>query len=314
MQSSGVEASLRGVSAVSAKVAWASGAGGTVLRTVDGGEHWSKVDVPGAAELDFRDVHAFSDHVAVIMSAGPGDKSRVYRTVDGGRHWTQVLQNRDEKGFFDSIAFADASSGALVGDPVDGHFVVYTTSDGGATWRRVKTPAALEGEGAFAASGTSIVARGAKRWFGTGGNGCARVFFSLDAGDTWRVSRTPVRNDGPAAGIFGMYFADDWRAAAVGGDYTKPGETLQNIAISNDGGRFWRPPSGNPPSGFRSAVAKSGDLWIAVGTTGSDVSHDNGETWRKFDDGAFNAISFVPGGAGWGVGPKGRVARWANHP
>ena len=37
IQTSGVTARLRGVSAVSDHVAWASGAGSTVLRTADGG-------------------------------------------------------------------------------------------------------------------------------------------------------------------------------------------------------------------------------------------------------------------------------------
>src|SRR3546814_2569051 len=54
-QDSGVDVRLRGISAVDADVAWASGAKGTVLRTLDGGRHWRHIVVPGADELDFRD-------------------------------------------------------------------------------------------------------------------------------------------------------------------------------------------------------------------------------------------------------------------
>ena len=43
-QTSGVTGRLRGVSAVSSTVAWASGANGTVLRTTDGGTHWQQTD------------------------------------------------------------------------------------------------------------------------------------------------------------------------------------------------------------------------------------------------------------------------------
>ena len=43
MQDSGVTANLRGISAVSDSVVWASGENGTIVRTLDGGEHWEKV-------------------------------------------------------------------------------------------------------------------------------------------------------------------------------------------------------------------------------------------------------------------------------
>src|SRR5262249_35303467 len=58
-QSSGTTARLRGVSAVSATVAWASGSDGVYLKTTDGGETWRAASVPGAEALDFRDVEAF---------------------------------------------------------------------------------------------------------------------------------------------------------------------------------------------------------------------------------------------------------------
>ena len=70
-QTSGVTTRLRGVSAVSAQVAWASGANGTLLRTVDGGSGWTKLVPPAGAEsLDFRDIDAFSDRVAYALSIG----------------------------------------------------------------------------------------------------------------------------------------------------------------------------------------------------------------------------------------------------
>ena len=43
-QQSGVTARLRGISAVSDRVAWASGSGGTVVRTADGGADLAAID------------------------------------------------------------------------------------------------------------------------------------------------------------------------------------------------------------------------------------------------------------------------------
>ena len=69
---------LRGVSAVSRQVAWASGTHGTYLRTTDSGRTWTSAQVPDAVALDFRAVAAFSADEAFLMSAGPGDQSRIY--------------------------------------------------------------------------------------------------------------------------------------------------------------------------------------------------------------------------------------------
>src|SRR5262249_15614555 len=61
-----------------------------------------------------------------------------------------------------------------------------------------------------------------------------------------------------------------------------------------------------------SAVAYLADLktWIATGTSGSDISTDDGRTWKAFDTAAYNAMSFVSSDAGWAVGPRGHVARY----
>jgi photosystem II stability/assembly factor-like uncharacterized protein len=311
VQPSGTTASMRGVSAVSAKVVWASGTNGTYLQTFDGGRSWRVAVVPGAQELDFRDVQGVGDQTAYLLSSGPGDKSRIYKTIDAGAHWTLQFTNPDPTGFLDAMAFWDAGHGIVLGDPVDGKFVILVTDDGGAHWQRRVTPPALTNEGAFAASGTCLIARGqGQAWFGTGGPGAARVFHTTDGGATWTVSSTTIRNDGPSAGIFSLAFSDGQHGVAVGGDYNKPAEASRNVAVTSDGGRTWVQPTGAQPNGFRSAVAYVDDrkMWIATGTSGSDVSFDDGKSWRQFDDQAYNAISFLGSKIGWAVGPKGALA------
>jgi photosystem II stability/assembly factor-like uncharacterized protein len=313
LHSSGTNASLRGVSAVSAKVVWASGTCGTVLETTDGGATFRVAVVPGAEQLDFRGVHAVDQRTAYLLSSGAGDKSRIYKTIDGGSRWTLRFTNPDPKGFFDALAFWDARHGIVLGDPVDGQFVILTTGDGGEHWARQRTPPALPNEGAFAASNSCLTLMGdSEAWFASGGPGAARVFHSTDGGKTWTVAPTPIRNDVASAGIFSLAFSDARHGVAVGGDYTKAGDASHNVAITSDGGRTWTEPSGVHPSGYRSAVAflSIRGVWIATGPSGSDISGDNGNTWKPFDAGAYNAISFAPGGVGWAVGPQGRVAEF----
>jgi len=311
VQPSTTTVSLRGVSAVSPAVAWVSGAGGTYLRTLDGGATWQAGAVPGAADLDFRVVHALDSRRAWLVSSGPGAKSRIYRTTDAGAHWSLLLTNPDASGFFDALAFWDARRGVALGDPVGGQFVILTTGDGGQTWQRRKLPPALANEGAFAASNTCLALRGKREvWFATGGPSGARVFHSRDGGEHWDVSATPLRHDGPGAGIFSLAFADPSRGVAVGGDYGKPADNRGNVAVTSDGGRTWMEPAGSHPHGYRSAVAylAARRLWIAVGTSGSDISRDGGQTWKPFDSGSYNAIA-VTGDAVWAVGPAGHIAR-----
>jgi photosystem II stability/assembly factor-like uncharacterized protein len=310
-QNSGVTASLRGVSVVNSQVVWASGTGGTWLRTSDGGATWQSGAVEGATDLDFRGVRPIDEESAYLLSSGTGAKSRVYKIGSYGLHWRLLFTNPDPKGFFDGIAFWDAQHGIVVGDPVDGQITVFTTDDGGENWTRQRTVPSPPGEGAFAASNSILVVHGdSEAWIATGEPGGARVLHSIDRGRTWSVATTPVRNDGPGAGIFSLAFADSLHGLAVGGDYTKDKETRGNIALTADGGKTWTAPD-HGPGGYRSAVLylADRDAWLAVGTSGSDISHDGGQTWTSFDAAPYNALSGASSDAVWAVGPRGRIAK-----
>src|SRR5436190_20522745 len=101
-QTSGVTARLRGVSAVNARVAWASGSGSTVLRTEDGGASWKKLTVT-TDPLDFRDIDAIDENTAYVLSIGNGAASRIYKTLDGGVTWIPQFRNEDPKAFLDAM-------------------------------------------------------------------------------------------------------------------------------------------------------------------------------------------------------------------
>jgi photosystem II stability/assembly factor-like uncharacterized protein len=311
-QTIGTQSDFRGLCVVSSNVAWVSGTKGTFARTTDGGKTWSVGTVPGADKLDFRDVEAFGETTAYLLSAGPGEASRIYKTVDGAKTWVLQFKSADPASFLDAIAFWDERSGIALGDPIKRQFQLLITTDGGSNWKPVaaKTlPPALSGEAAFAASGTSLVTHGeTDAWFATGGAKTARVFHSKDRGQNWEVSETPIMAGAESAGIFSIAFRDKKHGMIVGGDYRKPNEVGANAAITSDGGKTWQLLDKRLP--FRSAVAWAKDRWVAVGTSGSHVSLDNGATWNVLDRENYNSVGFTSTGEGWAVGPKGRIARF----
>ena len=343
LQTSGVTARLRGVSAVSDRVAWASGSGSTVLRTSDGGVTWQKLTVT-TDQLDFRDIDAVSARTAYVLSIGNGPASRIYKTTDAGATWKLQFKNDDPKAFYDAMSFWDADHGIVIGDSIDGHFCIVTTENGGRVWQRVPAsalPEALENEGAFAASGTNIaVFGGSYAWIGTGAAAKARVLRTTDRGRTWKISETPLIA-GPSAGIFSVAFRDAQHGVIVGGDYKKENEAVDNLAATNDGGATWTLMKGL--SGFRSAVAyvpmsvprastgsvpralttgsvpgvatgspsrSSSIALIAVGPSGTDYSTDDGRNWTRIEGPGFDTLSFARGlvksrVVGWAAGARG---------
>ncbi|MFF9281263.1 WD40/YVTN/BNR-like repeat-containing protein [Streptomyces griseosporeus] len=309
------EVRFRGLAAVGRDTAWLAGTRGTVLRTTDGGASWRNVSPPGAEDLQFRDVEAFDARHAVVLAIGEGEASRVYRTDDGGRTWAETFRNADPKAFYDCMAFFDHRHGLAMSDPVDGRFRILSTGDGGRTWTVLPDagmPPALDGEAGFAASGQCLVTSGPKDvWLATGGAARARVLHSADRGRTWTAADTPVPAGDPARGVFALAFRDRTHGLAVGGDYRPDQASPRAAAVTDDGGRTWRPAAG-APSAYRSGAAwlpHSRGAALAVGPTGTDLTTDGGRTWRTVDTGSYDTVDCAPDFGCWAAGEKGRVAR-----
>ncbi|HUR98540.1 MAG TPA: hypothetical protein VMZ26_10795 [Pyrinomonadaceae bacterium] len=306
-------ANFRGLSVVNQKVIWASGTGGTVIRTIDGGKGWNVMVVPGAEKLDFRDIEAFDANTAYILSIGNGESSRIYKTIDGGATWNLQFTNKNEKAFFDAIACWDSKNCIAMSDPVDNRFVLVETKDG-TNWSPVDTsrmPATLEGEAAFAASGTCLIVGFRHRIFIVSGGTAARLF-GRDRGIEgeempWKVSSSPITKGTAGSGIFSMAIHGD-NAVVVGGNYEKPNDTKDTLAFTNTAGMSWTPGTGL--SGYRSGVAYIDDKTIiAVGTNGTDMTTDGGKTWKKTGGEDLNAVATKGKKAVWAVGPKGMVVK-----
>lgn len=313
MQDSHSTASFRGICAVSEKVAWLGGSQGNIRRTINGGKTWEVISAPAGTEtLDFRDVEAWDKDTALLMSAGEGESSAVFKTTDGGHTWKKVYANPFEKGFFNGMAFWNEKDGILTGDPVGGALFIAKTQDGGHTWQRIepsRIPASKEGEYEFSASGSHITVQGkTNAWIGTGGK-TARVFYSKDQGNTWKVAHTPMIQGKNSTGIFSADFQDAEYGLAAGGDYTKEKEGQDNLIYTKNGGKTWKLLPGQSVN-FVSAVRFAREFVILAGPANTYISFDKGKTRKELSDFGFHTLSVSRDGKGiWAAGRGGKVGK-----
>ncbi|PCJ26972.1 MAG: oxidoreductase [Flavobacteriales bacterium] len=300
--------SIRGLYSVDNGSLWASGANGIVFRYGKNNQ-WIKYQDTSWSDLDFRDVHSFSEEEAIIMSSGDG--CEIYKTNDAGKTWRLVYENYQEGIFFDGMDFWDDKNGLAFSDPINDKLYMIETKDGGESWEKIKSlnlPQTLLGEAGFAASGTGIVCVGDSTvYIGTGGGEVSRVFISHDRGKNWKVVNTPMRS-GKASGIYSMLFLDDLNGVAVGGNYLDSVSTQGNCVITSDGGLTWKLPN-TMPSGYMSCVAYNKDgVLLCTGRNGIDVSYDKGNNWKHITDDAYYSCVLYKK-TGWLTGRAGKMAK-----
>jgi photosystem II stability/assembly factor-like uncharacterized protein len=188
-----------------AKAGDENGGENTLFITTDGGRAWTRKPLPNVTSLHFTNAKT---------GWAVGKDSTLLKTTDGGLEWYKVLgvekligPRVDSSNYsfgFSDIHFTDAKHGWLIGNfygrargDIGG---VFTTSDGGATWRRVPlaiqtknnsglfTPGALDSAHFTDANTGSIT--------GEMYDGERRYFFALhtrDGGRSWSLFRIPSR-------------------------------------------------------------------------------------------------------------------------
>lgn len=315
------DASFRGLHVYSKNEIYVGGSKGTIVCTDDGGQKWRVSVVPGAEELEFRDIQAIDDGIVVAMTSGT--PARIYRSTNAGRSWKMVYENKDPKVFLDAVSFWDSKRGVVMGDPINNKLFLLRTNDGGKTWNTARrVPATNKGEAGFAASGTNILVRGKETLFvglGSAKPGDkypnSRMLITTDAMNSWKYAPVPIQRS-ESAGIFSICFINDKNGVAVGGDYKIADATTNNYAVTSDGGSTWTvPKKRQPPSGYRSCVAtwlKGREVnLITVGPNGTDVSRDLGNQWKRCSNEGFHAVDFTADGqTGFASGADGRLAKW----
>ncbi len=307
----GRHTSIRGLSAVTDKIVWVSGSGGNVGKSLDGGKTWNWIIVPGYEKRDFRDIEAFDAKTAIIIAiAEPAD---ILKTTDGGSTWKLVYENTTPGMFLDAMEFWNINSGIVVGDPINGRFFVTRSFDGGDTWHDIpflELPKADSGEGCFASSGTNVRSIDREGACFVSGGPNSRIFIRDKAVDL------PILQGKTTTGANSVAVKDHktlhggQHLIVVGGDFAN--DTLQekNCFLTNDGGKTWIAPT-TPPHGYRSCVEYiGGNMVLCCGTSGVDISYDNGMNWTLVTTSGFHVCRLAKKGKTvFLAGSGGRIAR-----
>lgn len=144
-----------------------------------------------------------------------------------------------------------------------------------------------KGEAAFAASNTNITSSKEWLWLATGGIS-SRIFrFNLKSHKT-EVFETSFIQGTASTGMYSIDFYKDQFGIAVGGDYTKQAENINNIATSVDAGKTWQVQASGKNAGYMTCVkirpGTKGKEIIAVGDQHISYSNDFGKSWTKISD------------------------------
>ena len=300
--------SFRAIDRLNENTIWVSGSKGSILKSTNGGQTWKNVCPEEYKSFDFRGISVLNDKESIAMSAGDGSEGKAFciKTTDGGQTWKVVLEKNEKGVFFDTIKFKNAKTGFILGDAIDSKPYLLHTRDGGETWQRAQNlPDIMVGEASFAASNSCISILQNQVWFNTQN----RIFYSKNSGKTWEVLETPFETS-QSRGIFGTFFLQKNLGLIVGGDYTDDKTPTLQYSYSHNNGKRWE----TTPEFYRNGLTEcissiSKKHLISVGTIGTAISLDNGQTWRAADKESFHVVS-CKGNKCVAAGGNGKIGIW----
>jgi hypothetical protein len=268
-----------------------------MARTTDGGANWSVTQVPLGALPFIANMSVIDENTAFISGLDAFGNAKTLKTTDGSQSWALSPVGWDPVvSWPDYIHAFSPAKACVIGDPRDGEFEIYTTSNGGINWSKVpgsNIPDPLPGEFGFNNTGDVI---GNTIWFGTS---AGRIFRSQDSGLNWSVVSTPL----PA--VVSVSFSDENHGLAA---LFSPSQSA--IVHSTDGGANWSditPLNGD----FRIMGIEyiPGTSFIVLGITTNSIlsgpfetwlSPDRGATWQQISSGEIIGWpTFLDGNTGW---------------
>lgn len=322
--------SFRGLHVTSNNEFWAAGSNNTIVQMI--GDSIFHYKIADSIKMEFRDISVWDKTNAIAMSIHK--PAKLFKTDDYGYTWTEIFSDPDSLAFFDGIEVSAKGQKWMYADPINGKSSFYlgrqfTKKHDKLTYGQQNVPVSKsphmfnridpyteqgvkinrnEVEAGFAASGTTIALTDNYVYFGVGGSQAA-VYRYDQNGMHWDKTNTPIKHGTEGDGIYSIAFLNDNVGIATGGSWEEvQGDSV--MAYTTDAGKNWTLVQDTIPNGYRSCVAwgKLGkkDFAVCCGTSGSDISWDNGKTWSKLNQMNLNVIEFS-GNIGFAADSKGFI-------
>jgi photosystem II stability/assembly factor-like uncharacterized protein len=250
------------------------GQGGVPLfHTTDGGSHWQRMSLPPGARAEaaspiyFRSpregwlfAYLQETYVDAVCAPSGCPLMGVFHTTDAGEHWSQTAKFKPMEAFPGAhlqgqLRFWDALDGSLVGDSGSPVLpVIYTTHDGGMSWRPVplQSPPLGPGETAIISEPPHFFSRDQGMLVVQTTSLCQAAtcpspqstprtyrYTTSDAGDHWSAPMAIQAID--SFGFDNLFFLDADHGWMVGG---------ATVAITTDGGQHWHVHPNVVPAGL----------------------------------------------------------------
>ncbi len=280
-----------------------TGACSQFTRTSNGGNTWTPGVINNTTGLASSMIFAISAAKAYVpmYKVSGNNPQGIYMTSDSGATWTRqaTASFSNSTSFPDCIHFFDANTGWALGDPINGGYEMYTTTNGGTTWTSVPSssiPPPLSGEygvvGYYSAIQDTL-------WFGTT---LGRVYHSTDQGHTWTVATVTPLN--------GKYISPSFQTGMHGLVQDRSSNTTGAICETFDGGVTWSLVNETGPiypTDLR-FVPGAGNVCVTSGsngTNGCSYSFNGGHFWSDFigTQGAkYMQMTWLNGHCGWAGG------------
>ncbi len=296
LQNSTTAKNLIGVFFIDKSQGFVCGDNGTILKTIDGGVHWSGQTTGVSANLtQIQFITPLIGYAASYSSDG----GTLIKSTDGGTTWYDFsLKTSDTRcgGFW----FFSADTGFLaVGNGAYSSSKILRTVNGGVTWDTV-----LSGNGGWI---SYLNFPNRTRGYATASNG--NVLRTTDGGSHWTSAGT-----GSGLWMSGIHFFNSDTGFAGGGDFNTGGGTIYK---TTNGGTNWQTMTVNyGASIIRFVSAATG---FAIGSNSSRsvkkviLTTDGGASWSA-DAAAkerMNDLSFPTASTGYAVGDSGVIMKYA---